>query len=108
MRRRCQIQPRARGDIDDQAFHFSSRRSGLGTRFQAALRRTFARLAKSPDLHARYGFEQVHLRDIGVCQVDEFPQMLVDFRSAGSGVVILRILHAARDVESLADEFDDD
>lgn len=96
--------PKARIDLGDAAHYYSSRRRGSGRRFLDAADRTFQRLRTSGQVHARYGFEAASLADARVCNVDEFDAYLIIYRMTNATVEILRVVHGARNIDSLAGE----
>ena len=87
---------------------YSSQRHGLGRRYLASARLTFAQIARQPGVHAFYGFKNPRLADVRVCQVEGFPNVLVFYRVGQSATEILRVIHGARDINSLEDEIPPD
>lgn len=96
--------PKARTDLGDVAYYYSSRRRGLGRRFLAAAGRTFQRLRVSGEIHARYEFETASLADARVCNLDEFDSYVVIYRMTNSAVEIVRVVHGARHIDSMTTE----
>lgn len=104
MKRRARLLSCAKADLDDQADYFDMQRDGLGSRYLLAVEKTVRQIARSPELNARYGFENVRLAEIRVRPVDGFPMMLVFYRIVGDEVEVLRVIHGARDIDRMADE----
>ncbi len=105
MSTRLDVLPQAQIDVRDHANYFESHRAGYGDRFLFAVRRTFDRIIKQPKLNALYESNNPRLIDVRVCQVNTFPNVLIYYRASTESVSVVRVLHGARDIESLADSF---
>lgn len=94
---RLQLTHAADADLES-IWRFVAERSGPASadRLEKALHQTFKRLAKSPAMGS--------LReDLAAASIRLFPHRpyLIAYRERGDGIEVLRVLHAARDVESL-------
>jgi toxin ParE1/3/4 len=99
-------QPEAVRDLREIAFQIGRTRPQSARRFLQAADRTFGQIAARPGIGARCEFDHPALADIRVCRVTRFRNHLVFYRATDDRIEILRVLHAARDVDGiLADQF---
>ncbi|MCI0461249.1 MAG: type II toxin-antitoxin system RelE/ParE family toxin [Gemmataceae bacterium] len=61
-------------------------------------------LATMPEMGAVRSFGENQLADLRMLPVRGFEKHLVFYRSCGSGIEIVRVLHAARDLAALLDD----
>jgi toxin ParE1/3/4 len=89
-------------------YRYYAREAGVrvADRFYAAAEAAFTRLAKSPGIGARYNPEHPALAELRYFTLSRFKKYLVFYRPIGGGIEIVRVLHGARDIQSiLAEEF---
>ena len=100
MSRQFDVLPRAQRDLDDQAWYFAENANlEIALRFLACARATFELLAGNPQIGRACRIAgQVGVRVFRVC---DFEKLLVFFRVDGERVLVLRVLHGARDLEAL-------
>ncbi|MBL8851798.1 MAG: type II toxin-antitoxin system RelE/ParE family toxin [Planctomycetaceae bacterium] len=97
------FRPRAERDIDEVYLYLGKQSSDLAVKFLQQVEFTTAALAQSPDLGIRYCSVHDRITDIRVYRIRRFPNHLVFYRSVENGIEVLRLLHGARDIESLFD-----
>lgn len=89
-------------DILEQAAWYQEK-SGmrLARRWEQAVSSTLLRMAASPACGAPCSFKAVELEGVRRMPVPRFPRHLVFYRFRDQELVVLRIVHGARDLESL-------
>ncbi len=102
---RIVLRPQAERDLDAQAASIGRDSPAAAARLLDAARATFEQLAEAPELGARQEFQHNRLRSVRVWQVRSFESYLVFYQPTQRGIEVIRLLHAARDIEGiLADE----
>lgn len=98
----CRVLPAVEQDVDGQAA-FLSREASLETalRFYDAVASTFAELAQMPHLGEQRASPDVRFANIRVWRVNGFPNHLIFYRPTGDGIEVVRVLHSARDVNTI-------
>ena len=97
-----QVLPAADRDLDDQAAYLASQASlETALRFYDAASTTFARLAGAPGTGERWPTADPRLVGLRVARIEGFDKHLVFYRPASDGIEIVRVLHGARDIESV-------
>lgn len=91
MSRRLIIRPWAKLDLADAALWYEQQRRGLGDEFLEAVKGRMTDVALHPG-----AFPIMHRKDIRRALVDRFPYAIW-FVDAANGVVVLGIIHSARD-----------
>jgi toxin ParE1/3/4 len=76
----------------------------LGVRWERAVTATTVRLAKTPRAGSPCSFSSPQLKDLRRLPIDDFPSHLVFYRIAQNQIHILRVVHGARDLETLVSE----
>ncbi len=94
--------PQAATDIANIA-EYLRREAGLqvALHFVASVETAFSTIAHMPRIGALLGFHDEIFRDIRRWHIDGFPNHLVLYRPADSGVAVVRVLHTARDIDAL-------
>lgn len=89
-------------DLEEQST-FLLEESGLdvAVRFLEAAEETFARLLETLEIGARREFDAPDLGGLRMWPIPDFPNRLIFYRAIESGVEIVRILHAARDIPGI-------
>jgi toxin ParE1/3/4 len=103
---RFHVLPAADRDLDDQA-DYLAREASIETalRFYDAADTTFAKLAEMPNIGAPRQSAKARLAGIRFWRIEGFENHLIFYRPIEGGIEIIRVLHAARDIESiLADQ----
>lgn len=89
-------------DILDQASWYREREgSALALRWERALTLSLLQLTSNPLIGALCRFKAPELQGIRRLSVRGFPKYLVFYRTFRNKVTVLRIVHGARDLESL-------
>lgn len=89
------------------AFEYIGRESPESAeRFLDACERTFERLARWPRMgHRREGVHR-RFRRVRSFRVEGFPNYVVFYEPIENGILIVRVLHGARDFGALFDEYE--
>jgi len=99
---RNRVLPRADADIRDAADEYT-RVDGieLGLRLYEAVERTWSELAEHPEMGAPVQWESMRFSGIRQWRVPvPFNVYLIDYRLTGGDLVVVRVLHGARDHEN--------
>ena len=106
MKKRFIVQSQAHRDVISQAEYYCQHSGDrLALRFFEATEAAFRFLLRHPSIgkpcriprHAEQG-----VREFGITS---FPRHLVIYRAIAEGIEIIRVVHAARDLETLLDTF---
>jgi toxin ParE1/3/4 len=100
------ILPAADRDVDDIAAYISQASAEQAIRFYDAVGATYELILKAPDRWPLYQMNQPRLRDLRKRAVLRFQNHLVFYRLEAQCVVIVRVLHGARDLPALFNEMD--
>ena len=105
MNRRAIILPEAEADIAEQyAWYLTEAGEEVADRFLAAFAAT-ARLAfEHPDGGAGRGYLDPALRTLRMLTVHDFGHHLLFYRPTERGIDVVRVLHSARDIETMLRE----
>lgn len=92
----------AQADILEQ-FEWYETKAGekLARRWNEAATTTVLRIANRPGIGSPCHFRPEELRDTRRVAVKKFPKHLIFYQTHGDGILVLRIVHGARDLESL-------
>jgi toxin ParE1/3/4 len=93
--------PDARRDIVGIADYLLQHSIDAAVRFLDAVEETCRTLADNPELGGLCHFEGFDLGAVRVWQVRGFPNHLIFYRAEAYGIDVLRVLHGARDTESI-------
>jgi toxin ParE1/3/4 len=89
-------------DILEQAeWYESQEHRQLAERWEKAVAATFLRIAKAPSAGLLCHFKAEELLEVRRALVAGFPKHLVFYRFRDKELFILRVIHGARDLESL-------
>jgi len=101
MKPRIVKRPQARQDMLDHFAFIGEDSPAAAERFFDAAEEAFQRLAEMPNLGRRWISASPHLGDVRVRIIHGFPNYLVFYRRIEDGIEILRVLHSARDIETI-------
>jgi toxin ParE1/3/4 len=73
----------------------------VAVRFLSAAESSFATLLDMPEIGSRWEFSAAELADVRVWPVRGFQHHLIFYRPVAEGVEIVRVLHAAQDIEKI-------
>ena len=88
-------------DIVELAAYIAQDSIQAAERFLEATENAFHFLAESPGAGARRTFKDPDLSDIRMWPIRGFDKHLVFYREDPSGIEVIRVLHAARDIPAL-------
>lgn len=102
MKARVTIRPQADRDLVEQAQYLLAK-AGMATalRFYDAAEETFSLLASHPEMGRAHRWKNSRLSSLRMCLLSGFPNYLVFYRPTRRGIEVVRVLHGARDVDSL-------
>ena len=102
MTRLYQVLPAADRDLDDQAAYLAMQASlDIALRFYDAAATTFSHITGMPGIGERWPSTNPRLADMRVWRIEGFENHLIFYRATVDGIDIIRVLHGARDIESL-------
>jgi toxin ParE1/3/4 len=102
MTRRPRVLPAADRDLDDQAAYLATEASlETALRFYDAASATFGKIASAPGIGKRWQSANPRLTDLRVWRAEGFESRVIFYRPTADGIDIIRILHGARDIDSL-------
>jgi toxin ParE1/3/4 len=88
--------------LDDQADYLAAKASlEIALRFYDDASFTFAKLADMPGIGEGWPSTNARLTGIRVCRIEHFDQYLIFYRPLDDGIEIIRIIHAARDIDAV-------
>ena len=99
---RLTLSEAAVSDILEQAEWYKQQAgTGLSRRWERAVSSALLGLLQRPRTGALCSFRATALRDVRRAPVAGFPKLLVFYRTQKDELLILRVVHGARDLESL-------
>jgi toxin ParE1/3/4 len=101
MSRRIIRRAEARRDLLEHFVYIGRDKLSASVRFLKAAESTFKRLARSPSLGSSWETSNSSYVGLRVWPIKGFENHLVFFRRLDDGIEIVRVLHAARDIESV-------
>ena len=93
--------PEALRDLVEQADYIAQQSLEAAERFLDAAEATFELLARSPELGGLCQFRSPQAAGLRVWPVRGFKNHLVFYRPADNGIDVIRVIHAARDIEAV-------
>ena len=99
------MRPRAKEDIIEQALHIAEDNPDAADGFLDAVEQALGVLADMPEIGAPRAFDNPALQGMRMWPLKGFEKHLLFYRPIENGIEVIRILHAARDIQSI---FDDD
>lgn len=94
----------ARVDLAACYLHIAERSLEAAGRFRTAAESSFADLARRPGLGVPYETANPRLHGLRCGRIGRFRNYLVFYRAIDNGIEVIRVLHAARDLEAILDE----
>lgn len=95
------LRPRARADLDEQVDYLLGRNPAAAQRFADAVEALIQLLAAFPEMGTLGSFANPLAAGVRWSAVRGFKQHLVFYRPTENGIEVVRVLHAARDIEAL-------
>jgi toxin ParE1/3/4 len=100
--RQVSFRPLARNDVRETAIYLAvEANEAIAERFLSALQSLVNTLADMPGIGSPCTFRNPRLMDVRRFPITEFENWLVFYRISGDGIDIIRVLHGARDIESI-------
>jgi toxin ParE1/3/4 len=93
--------PAAERDLEEIAVYLGQRNPTAATRFLDAADRTFALLASMPGLGSAVPLANPQLQGLRQYPVQRFRNYLIFYLPTDDGIEVVRVLHGARDVQSM-------
>ena len=98
---RLALKPQADRDITNQFDYIAKDNLEAAIRFYEAAFRTFDVLLTNPHIGPARDFKDPQLTDVRIWLVKGFDKYLIFYRATDERVEILRVLHAARDIDNI-------
>ena len=99
---RVRVLPAADRDIDGQAGYLMHEASlEIALRFYDATAATFENLARMPGMGEQRETANPRLAGLRVWRIEGFANHLIIYRPIDGGIEIIRVLHAARDIDAV-------
>ena len=91
----------AREDLIETAVYLEERSPDAALRFLAAVEETLAAIAAMPGIGAECAFRHPSLAGTRMLPVRGFDRHLIFYRPTGDGIELIRVYHAARDLDQI-------
>jgi toxin ParE1/3/4 len=104
---RLTLTPQADRDINNQFEYIAKDNLEAAIRFYEAAFKTFDVLRTNPNIGPAREFENSELKDIRMWLVQGFEKYLIFYHTTDERVEIVRVLHAARDIDSVLSDEDE-
>ena len=101
MKWRLALRPQADRDINNQFEYIAKDNLEAAIRFYEAAFSAFDVLLRNPHIGPAREFENPQLSDVRIWLVKGFDKYLIFYRTTDERVEILRVLHAARDIDNI-------
>ena len=88
-------------DLDALSEHIRQRSPRAALRFLRAAELSFRKLSSMPGIGERFETDNVLYQEIRSLPISGFPSYIVYYKPLGDGVVIIRVIHAARDIDRI-------
>ncbi len=97
---RYHVLPAADRDLDDQAAYLATEASlETALRFYDAASITFGKIVSMPSIGERWPSANPRLAGLRVWRIEGFEKHLIFYRAADIGIEVIRVIHAARDID---------
>jgi len=93
----------AKEDIIELIRYFDERDASLGERFLGHLYETYEMIVNMPELGELQHFRNPTMKNTRIRRIKKFSNYLIFYRIETNRIVILRVLHGARDYMNLFD-----
>jgi toxin ParE1/3/4 len=98
------IRAAAARDLAEQADYLAERSLEAALRFLDAVAETFRDLASMPEMGSPRQVRNPALAGLRKWRIRGFEDYLIFYRPIGNGIEVLRVLHAARDIDAILEE----
>src|SRR5262249_55419478 len=96
----------ARRDLLDTYVYIGRQNPAVAERFLDAVEETLSQLLQMPGLGRPRNFSNAALTGMRSHRVKDFDKYLVFYRPVETGIEVVRVLHGARDLQTLFDEME--
>ncbi|NOT00409.1 MAG: type II toxin-antitoxin system RelE/ParE family toxin [Phycisphaerales bacterium] len=104
MIRRMVIRPAAQDDLDDAGAYIAKDSPATAKRFLVAAERAFQQLSDTPGLGRVRKLRHSRLAGVRSWRIQGFENWLIFYRPVDSSLEVIRVLHGARDLETVLDD----
>jgi toxin ParE1/3/4 len=101
------IRPPAQKDVDRHADYIGERSRSAGHRFYDAVQQAVQQLGAMPELGGRCEFSHPRLSGLRMWSIRGFEKYLIFYLPTDQGIAVVRVLHGARDIESILEQEED-
>lgn len=101
MTRRIERSPHVWRDLEEIADHIAQDSLDSALRFYDAAEAAFNKLAEMPGMGATRTFRNSRLGGVRMWPIPHFENWLIFYRPIDQGIEVLRVVHAARDIQAL-------
>jgi toxin ParE1/3/4 len=91
----------ALNDLEEQAEYIRQDNPRAALRFLEAAEATFRQLASMPGIGERFETDNPLYQDLRGFPISKFSSRVVYYKPLADGVIIIRVLHGARDVDRI-------
>lgn len=105
MAKKILVKPSAVSDLQNIFEYFAEHNSEVALKFFDAARQTFAHLAQMPNMGKRYSSNHSRFGDLRQWAVKGFRKYLIFYLISDEQIEVVRVIHAAQDLEVI---FEDD
>jgi toxin ParE1/3/4 len=98
------ISKRAEIDIEETTVYLALDNPGAEESFRKALETTFTLLAAMPEMGATRDFRSPRFSGLRMFPVKRFDKYLIFYQATEEELLIIRVLHGARDIVALFEE----
>jgi len=88
-------------DLEEQSEYIRQHRPRAALRFLSAAEAIFRQLASMPGIGERYETDNPLFQDLRCFPIPKFPSHIVYYKSFPDGIVVIRVLHGARDIDRI-------
>lgn len=93
--------PQVYSDLDEMAAYIQKDSPRAALRFLENAETTFHKLAETPGLGGYYVTANPRLTNLKCFPIIGFPNHLVFYLPTGDGIDVIRVIHGARDIQSI-------
>jgi len=91
----------ALADLEEQAEYIRQRSPAAALRFLDGAEALFRQLAAMPGIGERFESTNPLLDDLRRSSIPKFPSIVAYYRPLEDGIIVIRVLHGARDIERI-------
>jgi toxin ParE1/3/4 len=91
----------ALNDLEEQSEYIRQRNPRAALRFLNAAEALFRQLASMPGMGERYESKNPLFEELRCFPIPKFPSHIVYYKSYPDGIIVIRVLHGARDIDGV-------